>query len=291
MKTLGDYLVMIIGISGSIASIIALYAFFEGLSSEGWIAVLFLGIICVYFIVYNFWLLSIYRTKSRYADAFAIINIGFSGLHKLRRKEDVTIDDILRELGIVCDNVSEVFGRIYNTNIGVSIKYIVSGNGNRPKVETLVRDHKSMTADRPTGTSDTIEHWIDSNTDFNFIYNNIENPNKEVSFFLERHLPNCIDYKNTRLGDTWKPKKYWYPIERIYRKRHWTLKYKSTLVVPIVPLLADEQTKASIRGFLCVDSPHEGQFNKTFDVAIMKGVSDGLYNQIDKIYSLNLQKK
>lgn len=159
------------------------------------------------------------------------------------------------------------------------------------KVETLVRDHKSMTADRPTGTSDTIEHWIDSNTDFNFIYNNIENPNKEVSFFLERHLPNCIDYKNTRLGDTWKPKKYWYPIERIYRKRHWTLKYKSTLVVPIVPLLADEQTKASIRGFLCVDSPHEGQFNKTFDVAIMKGVSDGLYNQIDKIYSLNLQKK
>ena len=280
---------MVIGILGSIASIIALYAFFEELSKEGWIAVLFLGLICIYFIVYNFWLLSIYRKKTRYADAFAIINIGFSGLHQLRRKQNPTIEDILSELKTVCNNLSEVFGRIYNMNIGVSIKYIVSGNESRPKVETLVRDQKSMTAGRQTGTNDKVEHWIDSNTDFNFIYNNIENPNKDVSFFLEKHLPNRIDYKNTRLEDPWKTKQYWYPIERIYRKINWPLKYKSTLVVPIVPLQADEQNKSTIRGFLCVDSPHEGQFNKSFDVAIMKGVADGLYNQIDNIYLLNKQ--
>lgn len=46
-----------------------------------------------------------------------------------------------------------------------------------------------------------------------------------------------------------------------------------------------------IRGFLCVDSPKEGHFNSTFDVDIMKGVCDGLYNQIDLIYKLNQQKR
>lgn len=287
MKTIGDYIIMILGILGSIASIIALYAFFKGLSEEGWIAVLFLGIICVYFIAYNFWLLSIYRKKAHYADAFEIINIGFAKLHKLRRKENVTIEDILHELEAVCDKLSEVFGRIYNTSIGVSIKYIVNGTDNKPKVETLVRDSKSMTANRPTGSNDDTDHWIESNTDFNFIYKNIGNANNDASFFIEKHLPNYVGYENTRLGNTWILKRRGNIFERIYRKKCWPLKYKSTLVVPIVPLLADEQNKSTIRGFLCVDSPHEGQFNKIIDVAIMKGVSDGLYNQIDKIYTLN----
>ena len=44
-----------------------------------------------------------------------------------------------------------------------------------------------------------------------------------------------------------------------------------------------------LRGFLCVDSQKEGIFNKTIDVCILKGISDGLYSQIDKLYCLMKQ--
>lgn len=52
---------------------------------------------------------------------------------------------------------------------------------------------------------------------------------------------------------------------------------------------ADEQKQEMLRGFLCVDSPKEGIFNKTIDVCILKGISDGLYSQIDKLYCLMKQ--
>ena len=70
------------------------------------------------------------------------------------------------------------------------------------------------------------------------------------------------------------------------RRKCWHLKYRSTLVVPIVPLLADEQSKDKIRGFLCIDSPKEGRFKGGIDTNILRGVSDGLFNQIDTLYHL-----
>lgn len=84
----------------------------------------------------------------------------------------------------------------------------------------------------------------------------------------------------------WLPKKPLSILENVMRRKFWPLKYRSTLVVPIVPLLADEQSQDKIRGFLCIDSPREGRFNKTVDVDILRGVSDGLFNQIDKLYQL-----
>ena len=66
--------------------------------------------------------------------------------------------------------------------------------------------------------------------------------------------------------------------------------YKSTLIVPIVPLIANEQSLDAIRGFLCADSPNEGIFNKYYDVEIMKGVADGIYNQIDFIQQLTVKR-
>ena len=100
---------------------------------------------------------------------------------------------------------------------------------------------------------------------------NFDNDNEDTSYYHEPHLPICKDYKNTRLKQGWQPK------------------YRSTLVVPIVPLMADEQKQEMLRGFLCVDSPKEGIFNKTIDVCILKGISDGLYSQIDKLYCLMKQ--
>lgn len=280
---------MLIGTLGSLASIIALSVFFNQLSTEGWIAVLFLGVLCVFYVGYNFWLLTRYRKKTKYADAYGAINIGFSHLHRLRRIETPAISQILPELEKLCDEVSNAFGKIYGCKIGVCIKFIVNDNG-RPRCETLVRDSNSNAQNRKSGSQDTTKHWINLNSDFEFIYNNFDNDNVDTSYYLEQHLHNCHDYKNTRIMTGWKPPKVFLLLEKYARKWNWPLPYKSTLIVPIVPLIANEQSQEAIRGFLCADSPNEGIFNNYYDVDIMKGVADGIYNQIDLIHQLTIKE-
>lgn len=210
-------------------------------------------------------------------------------MHRLRRIDNLSIDQILPELENLCDKVSDAFSKVYSNKIGVCIKFIVNDNG-RPRCETLVRDSHSNARCRKSGSQDTTKHWIDANSDFEFIYSNFDNDNIETSFYLEQHLPNCKDYKNTRLKNGWKPRSYLFYPERYARKWNWPLLYKSTLVVPIVPLIANDQSQKAIRGFLCVDSPSEGVFNKSYDVDIMKGLADGIYNQIDLIYQLTIKE-
>lgn len=289
MRTLWDYIIMLIGTIGGFASIVTLLTLFNELTTEGWIAVLFMGVISIYFIIYNCWLISIYRKKSKYADMYSEINIGFSHLHQLRRIQDIEIKQITKELTTLCNCVSNAFVRLYGSNIGVCIKFIVNDKG-RPRCETLTRDELSQTISRKTGENDKIPHWIDGNSDFEFIYSNLEDDSVDTSFYLEKHLPNCMDYKNTRLKQGWVPKTHWFYPQKLARKRNWPLRYKSTLVVPIVPLMANSQSQEAIRGFLCVDSSHEGIFNKDYDVDIMKGIADGIYNQIDLIYRLNKER-
>lgn len=289
MRTIWDYIIMLIGTLGSLASIICLYAFFNNLSTEGWIAVLFMGVISLYFVVYNFWLLTRYRKKTRYADAYGAINIGFSHLHRLRRIDNPQINQILPELARLCDEMSYAFARIYGTRIGICIKFIVNDNG-RPRCETLVRNSYSNAQSRKSGSQDVTKHWIDANSDFEFIYSNFDNDNVDTSYYLEQHLPTCRDYKNTRLRTGWKQKSYFPFPEKYARKWNWPLPYKSTLIVPIVPLIANDQSQDAIRGFLCADSSSEGIFNKYYDVDIMKGVADGIYNQIDLIHQLTIKE-
>lgn len=290
MKTaFAEYSYILLGVLGSIASLIALLVFFNDLSSEGWIAVVFMGVISIYFISYNYYLVWVHRRKTYYADAYADINIGFSSLHGLRRTEQPSLEQMLSGLEGLCNAVSTAFGKLYGGRIGVCIKFIVNDNG-RPRVDTLMRDQHSRTSGRMTGTSDETKHWIDANSDFEFIYMNYEDPNFDTSFYLERHLPTCQDYKNTRLDAKWFQKHRTFIFNNLHRRRHWPLKYKSTLVTPIVPLIANEQKKAAIRGFFCVDSPTEGVFNDTYDVDILKGICDGLYNWIDLIYKINKEK-
>lgn len=265
MRTIWDYVIMLIGTLGSLASIIALSVFFNQLSTEGWVAVVFMGVLCVYFVIYNFWLLTIYRKKTKYADAYGAFNIGFSHLHRLRRNENPTIDQILPELEKLCNEVSNAFGRIYGVKIGICIKFILT-DGGRPRCKTLVRDSNSNAQNRKSGSQDVTKHWIDANSDFEFIYSNFDNDNIDTSYYLERHLPTCRDYKNTRLKNGWNSNSYFPYFENYTRKRNWPLPYKSTLIVPIVPLIANEQSQDAIRGFLCADSPNEGIFNRFYDV-------------------------
>lgn len=290
-KTFGDYLVLLLSILGSFASIFAYGHYFaSALNNQGWVGVLFLGIIALFFCCYNFYLICRYRRKVKYADAYSNINIGFSYLHRMNRAKTYTTEDIIQDLSKLCDSLADAFMGIYNKHIGVCIKFIVHDN-NRPLAQTLVRDSYSKICQRKTGSNDTTKHWLDGNSDFEFIYTHFGQDTTEASFFQESHLPVCKDYKNTRLSSSWMPKGNFWIFENIVRRKTWPLKYRSTLVVPIIPLQADEQSQDKIRGFLCIDCPKEGYFKNHTDVDILKGVSDGLYNHIDVLYHLNADNK
>jgi hypothetical protein len=285
-KTLGDYIVLLIGIIGSFASTIGFGIYIAPeLDSQGWVGVAFLGLLAFFFLGYNFYLIAKYRKKVRYSEIFDEINIGFSELHKIDRIDEPSIEMIIQKMGFLCDSLASAFTKINGHNIGICVKYLTFEN-KRPLVQTLVRDRSSKTNDRKTGNADGIKHFLDLNSDFDFIYSNFDNDNIDTTFYYEPNLPICNDYKNTRLNNNWLTKTKIPFTENIFRRLSWPLKYRSTMVVPIVPILADDQNQKSIRGFLCIDSPREKSFNKQIDVSVLKGVCDGLYNKIDKLNSL-----
>lgn len=69
VKTIGDYIVLILSIIGSLASIVAFGEFFAPhLDSQGLWGVIFIGIIAIFFLAYNFYLIFTYRKKVRYSE-------------------------------------------------------------------------------------------------------------------------------------------------------------------------------------------------------------------------------
>lgn len=291
LKTLEDYAVFILTIVGSCASIISLVQLGSELGNQGVWGVVFLGFIAIIFIFYNFYLISRFRKKVKYGEIFEELNIGFSQLHNISRHLEPSTELIIQRLTFLCDSISNAFTKINGHHIGVCIKFLTFEN-DRPLVKTLVRDSKSKANGRKTGTHDTTKHWLEGNSDFEHIYTNFDNDDINTAYYYEPNLPVCRDYKNTRLRNKWLPENR-RNLRRIKKIRRvaWPLKYKSTLVTPIVPLLADEQEQTAIRGFLCIDSPRENTFFEEIDPTILRGICDGLYNKIDQLNKLNKLNK
>lgn len=239
--------------------------------------------------------------QGRYADVYKTINEGFYLIHAFRRitlsledsfwagledkEKDKIINHIRENLTKICDTLSIVFTKIYDNQIGACIKLIVD-DGGRPRVITLVRDgYSSGQANRPSAKVDDerkVMHWIHCNSDFSFIYGQIMKNEYQYStknYFLSNNL--IVDtleknYINSRLPNNWD------------KKSEWPLPYKSTLVVPIIPLSEDRGNKPEIKGFICVDSVNENCFNATSDLDILRGMADGIYNQVKILHSLTI---
>lgn len=280
-KTLGDYIIIILSIIASLASIIAFSkTFADKLNDQGKYGVIFLGTISIFFLSYNIYLISKYRKKVRYADVFSDLNAGFSYIHSINRMKYIDVTEITHKIIALCNSLSMSFRNVYGHHISVCIKILTTDNG-RAKVLTYCRDEKSATKRLVRERDTEIDHWLSENTDFQFIYTGLSNTISNCYFF-SNSLPWNYDYKNTRIKD-WSPRKIAF-LNFLIRQFTWPLLYKSTVVVPLVPFSINEQDEGAIRGYLCIDSPRNFVFNEQVDVDILIGVSDGLYNKIDLIY-------
>ncbi len=288
LKTIFDYLIVIISI---IASIITIVLFktqsADSLTLQGEIAITFLGIFSAFFLFYNIYLKSIYRYRTRYVEMFEDLNEGFHNIHLNKIPTSVSRDErdkeILATLNKMCTSVSSAFTKVYGHHISVCLK-IIGVENDQPIVQTLCRDNKSG-KNRKVGADDDVTHWLIGNSDFTFIDNCINTNVGKNNYFANNFLPVKFDYSNTRFPDTWKTNGSLGVLGFVLRFIQWPLPYKSTLVVPIVPLLLAEHTTGVLRGYLCVDSPHCNVFNTRYDVEILNGIADGLYNKIDILNS------
>lgn len=189
MRAIGDYIIILLSIGGSIASILAYVEFIRPLvNDQGLVGVLIAGLFAFIFFIHNLYLVHVYRKKTRYAEIFEELNNGFASMHSLDRKVQTSIGDIAYSLIGVCDGLSNAFSKVHGHKIGVCIKHLEFDN-NHALVKTLVRDQNSRTNNRKTGDADETRHWLNANSDFNFIYSNFDDDNVDTTSYFEGKLP------------------------------------------------------------------------------------------------------
>lgn len=226
--------------------------------------------------------------KNVYGEAIKILADGFARVHQHRKKTQTNIDNIIDTLVFLCDSVQELFEIKTCSKCSVSIKVLTSNVlidqiDPQAEVVTLCRDSDNNTS-RNNGKKGS--HNIFNNSCYNHILDNIGKP--KGKFYLNNNLPADLSYKNTssqvygELPDNCKDEKE--------RTANWKLPYMSEIVVPITPMIENSVTHNELIGFLCVDSSHKNSFNTNYDVHLVRGVADGVYDLLESIYYKNYAK-
>ncbi len=201
--------------------------------------------------------------ESIYGDAIIFLKDAFSRIHWLRKVENITDEQFKTVMVFMCEKLKEIYDRktksVCSVSIKVPIEASVSAN---TEVKNLCRNNDAL--DRDTEKYRDSKHYIFGNTCYNSILTNITKNKRAKLFYINNDIEGSVDYENTS-KDCYKDEK---------------LPYKSELVVPILPLHNDEEKVYSILGFLCIDSNEKNVFDTKYDLAILQGVADGIYDII-----------
>ena len=283
MKYFWDYIILLLSIAGSIASIVGYFN--QEISIEATIAICFLGTILLFSMFHDWYYTIKFRKRANYINLFSEINTAYS---LIRDVEINSVQDATDYLMTYCEAVSNVFTSVKGNRIGTCVKLLMDDNSDAYLL-TQARDYYSKTHNRKTGSADKTRHLMDANSDFSFIYKNIDNDLVDSSYFFSNNLLKEEDYRNSRLND-WRLKKIPMIPKSFIKYFTWPLPYKSTIVVPIFPLNRELQSKEKLRGYLCIDSPKTGTFNMPEDKEILRGMAAELCPIIDKLINITTEQ-
>lgn len=253
-----------------ISALIGVYKFvltnIAPISSDATAGVIFLGALSFLFYVNLVYSKAKSDRQVRYGETLSVVNEAFSKIYDIQRDtERLSLHSIIPVLETVCKNLEQVFSTITATSCHVAVKIINSSDKERLRVRTLCRSSSGRSYDE-----DKIDHWIDKNTDFYYLFENLGK--QSGKYFISNKLPFLHDYQNTSFADYGKPSDSMVPFLRLWR---WPLPYKSTIVVPIC---SGKLREKDLIGFLCVDSKSLGAFKKDYDIDLLQGVSASLFN-------------
>jgi hypothetical protein len=264
------------------------------LNESPWIkaGLFFIIVLVILFIYYQFkqfslqawrkWILI--KRESVYGNAIVLLSNAYSKIHKNRNKE-LTLEEVKSILEDFCDKIREIYEFKTKAKCSVSIKTIIdlqegdNGINFDTGVVNLCRDSKCKK--RYDQDYENIEHKIANNTCYQRIISKFFSNKTTEMYFLCNDLSGLNDYENSSF--------LLYPDytkeireDETKRRSNWPLKYKSELVVSLTPLEKETQTNFPILGFLCIDCELEKKevFNSYYDVPLLLGISDGLYDFI-----------
>lgn len=260
---------------GSDGSLVALLLFGEKflkteIESSIWIGVWILSILylsrlilifmtnLVKYLHYNY-------KESVYGDAIIMLRDSFAKVHQLRRSGTIDDVDFIRTMSEFCNNLKIVFDKKTGKTCSVSIKVPSQGKiDTHGAVYNLCRDNDAM-KQRDNDIYRNTEHTVTGNSAFINIVVGMLNENKAKMFYLNNDINSGKDYENTSKNSY---------SDGIFP-------YESELVCPIIPQVWNKKTdNFPCLGFICIDSNTKNSFDDKYDVAIVGGVADGIYDLI-----------
>jgi len=267
-------------VSGGAGSIIAILLFAKNVFNFNVLQSVLIGIgivLLLLLIRLSYLFMRDYHAKSVYGDAIVQLKDAFGEVNKLKRSSTNDTTQIMKTMLAVCDNLKIVFDKKTGAECSASIKVPLIGPvSGCNQLTNLCRDSKHALI-RDTDEYKKIQHTVVGNTAFQVVLNNVLDGDKSRFAYVNNNIHKTNNYLNTS------------------KKAHpgGVLPYKSELVYPIVPLVPchngvnkdSENTKEKyeIWGFVCVDCNSTNSFDDKYDVAIIAGIADGVYDVIMKI--------
>ena len=212
---------------------------------------------------------TIYR-ESTYRESIITLKFIFSNLRILRYKQ-FTDEEFMEKMKILCNELAGLFNKQNKSICSVSIKVPVNGVINTKsiiadcKVRNLIRD-STASDDRDVPKYISKEHTILGNTCYRKIVDNLLTKNFSKLHYINQNIPKSVEYDNTS--------------KNTYGNG--SLKYDSEIVVPIFPSIGEGDREYDILGFLCVDCKEINKFEEKYDIPLIAGVADGIYDILEK---------
>ena len=306
-KSTLDYFAIWMTIMGTVLSVIGTL-----ISLELWSKSLGFFIMAVFLVfagILMLWFLYKWDKYKSYYEAYPIINRGFSKANSIVNpdiKDSESLTEDLRTLQDFSSDIAEAFSVLTNTKCAVCIKLLVGKKGNdHAWVETFVRDYYSG-RNRLNKDQEHVNHWLESNTDFSYIFDEKINHELTHKYYACNSLATETRYRNSRLPKWWfaptdvntyADKEFSAPpyifllhylrmipiISGFANRYFWPLPYRSGIVVPIVPLNTTSLKETRLQGYLCIDSNSSNAFDELMDVQIVLGIADGIDPALRKI--------
>ena len=265
------------GSAGTVSAI--LLAGKNYLGSKVWVSIVFGVSFIIALYVLRFLLIlsrNVYRNwyelykESVYGDAIVFLKDAFSRVHWLRKLDTIPDDKLKQTMAQFCQQLKLIYDKKTKSCCAVSIKLARKAADEKSitsntRISNLCRDKDSQSRD--TVQYQQTLHSIFSNTCFNNILADFaQGKNINEVYYINNHIAGSGDYLNTS--------------KQLYNEGK--LPYASELVVPIIPHHNENDIKFEMVGFLCVDCQTKEVFDSKYDVSILQGVADGIYDVIYK---------
>ena len=218
----------------------------------------------------------VYR-ESKYGQAIVTLKEMFADVHLLRKKELFEDKEFMEVMKMICNELKSLFETNNSCKCSVSIKVPVAGKITKDTliselaVSNLCRDSEA-TGIRDTQKYNSTNHTITGNTPYNVIVENVFKRHTQKLFYSNNAVSVKDGYQSTSIGT--------------YGNND--LAYQSEIVVPILPIKIEDKDY-DLLGFLCVDCVTKDKFHFKYDVPLVQGVSDGIYDLLSKRQTIKKQ--